>query len=414
MATSDVADLLVPFCEAASISLTRDTAAILKKRVIVSLCFANTRMLHDSLFPDQHMDWNGVKEYSTHAETIACKDWLALLGLMDFVNEQPNRQMVTDIIASTLAGIKVSTQGKSLSPLESLQLCFAKAGIAPSWDVLCKTLILCNLAEIDHAVAIQLLLQQQPPATVDTIIKALPSCKHTPDEYTQIFMYLLSGQCCHVRTHVLSQAFQNRAQKKEKIKKHAQSIYHAHKKPSLTHILEIKTRQQLNNNDAEEGDSFAHFCNVSRLTSNASLLVKRAMYYLFVTGVDYNQSRFVSGGAGPAMMIAINPDMQALKAFITEMHHTGSPCTALRLFKDRCIPGNMHWSAVLRLYLAAYCKPVAKELWRFAVTDAGGGLCSSSETEITTQRFVAAQPLDADAIIDLVLAEEPSPTTMNG
>jgi hypothetical protein len=139
------AELLVPFCEAASISATRDVAGVVKKRFIVSLCFANTRVLHDALFPDQHMDWVSIKEFITQPSS---QDWLSLIELVDFENEQPNRQMVTELVASTLAGIKVTTQGKVLSPLETMQLCFAKAGLAPSWDTLCKTLVLCNLAEV--------------------------------------------------------------------------------------------------------------------------------------------------------------------------------------------------------------------------------------------------------------------------
>ena len=382
-----IADVLVPFCESASISISKDLAAIVKKRIIVSLCFANTRALHDSLFPDQHMDWSGVREYTATMGGCTSKDWLSLLALLDFVNEQANRQLVTEIVASTIAGIKVSMQGKALSPIESLQVCFAKAGIAPSWDVLCKTLFLCNLAEIDHAVVMHEFLVGQPPATVDNIIKALPSCKHTPDEYTQAFYFLL-GQCCQVRTHVLNQAFQSRLQKRERIKKHAQSVYHTHKKPSLTQILE------LNSGAGQSEDGFAIFCNAARLPSSASMQVKRALYYTSM--LDAFQGK---------------ADLKALKTFISDIHHTGPPCAALRLFKDRCIPGGftMHWSTVLRLYLAAYCTPAAKELWRFAVTNAdpaqrggGGGLCASVETEITTQQFVAQTPFDAEVIADLL------------
>jgi len=393
MDNESLADLLVPFCEAASISISKDLAAVVKKRIVVSLCFANTRALHDSLFPEQHMDWTGVREYTATMGGCTSKDWLSLLALLDFVNEQPSRQLVTEIIASTLAGIKVNVQGKQLSPIESLQLCFAKAGIAPAWDVLCKTLILCNLAEIDHAVVMHEFLVGQPTAIVDNIIKALPSCKHTPDEYTQAFNFLL-GQCCQVRTHVLHQAFQSRIQRRERVKKNAQSVYHAHKKPSLTQILELSSGAGQNEDD------FAIFCNAARLPSSASMQVKRALYYTSM--LDSFQGK---------------PDLKALKAFISEIHHTGPPCASLRLFKDRCIPGSllMHWSTVLRLYLAAYCTPAAKELWRFAVTNAavaaeagqrsgGGSLCGSTETEITTQKFVMQTPFDTEVIADLLSA----------
>ena len=403
---ADAGDLLVPFCEAASISITKDLGAILKKRFIVSLCFANTHALHDALFPEQHLDWNGVSRYLL-SSACSVQDWLSLLSLLDFVNEQPKRQMVSELIDSTLAGIKVSTQGKTLSPLESLQLCFAKAGLAPSWDILCKTLLLANLGEIDHAVAIQTFLLQDNKA-VDLLIKALPSCKHTPEEYSQIFMSLFQ-HCCQVRTHVLHDAFQARQLKKEKLKKNSQAIYHAHKKPSLTLILDQQQQQQQAGESSSDG--FTQFCNTSRLASNASMLVKRAVYYLFVVGASDGYKRLIGNDALVVDAIArmpplvVAPDMQALRAFIGDAHHTGPPCDALRHFKNSCIPGTVHWTTVLRLYLAAYPKPIiAKDLWRFAVTEAGGGLCASTETELATQRFVAQTPFDADAIADLVLA----------
>ena len=401
---TDIADILIPFCEAASISITKDLAAILKKRIIVSLCFANTRPLHDALFPEQHMDWNGVTQYLL---LESCQDWLCLLAVLDFVDEQPSRQLVAELIASTLAGIKVSTHGKTLSPIESLQLCFAKAGIAPSWDVLCKTLILANLAEIDHAVAIQHFLQpHSSQSAIDVISRALSSCKHTPEEYTQCFLFLFSN-CCQVRTHILHQAFEARQQRRERLKKHAQSIYHAHKKPSLTQILETRTPTT-----PVVADSFVSFCNATRMASNSSMLVKRAIYYVFVTQTAMD-NRLIGNDALVLDAIArippiVTPDTQALKAFINEIHHTGPPCQALRLFKDKCIPGSVNWSVVLRLYLAAFGGPVAKELWRATVAGAGGGLCSSTETEMATQRFVAQTPFDMDAMINLILTEDPA------
>ena len=402
------ADLLAPFCEACSISMTKDLGGILKKRIIVSLCFANIKALYLGLFQDQHMDWNGVQEYLL-LDACTIHDWISLLHIVDFINEPPSRQIITELIASTLASIKISTQGKSLNPVESMQLCFAKAGIAPSWDVLCKTLILCNLSEIDHSVAAQVFLQdhQYPTPVIDTLVKALSSCKHTPEEYTQAFIFLFS-QCCHVRTHVLQQAFETKQLQREKIKKNAQSIYHAHRKPSLTQLLDSKR----SSSSSLEQDSFLQFCNTSRLASNASMLVKRTIYYLKLIDAADGIERLIGNTAAAdttiisKMHTIVTPDIQALKAFIKDIHHIGPPHPALRLFREKCIPGSCHWSTILRLYLAAYCKPASKELWRFAVTMAGGGLCASAETETTTQRFVSQTPIEIEHIIDLVLAEQ--------
>jgi hypothetical protein len=357
------------------------------------------------------------------------QDWLTLLALVDFVNEQPSRQVVTELVASVLAGMKVSLQGKALTPLETLRVCFAKAGLVPSWDMLCKTLVLCNLAEIDHAAAIQQFLQQQPAAAIDSLIKALPACKHTPEEYTQIFIMLFGPACCHVRTHIVHQAFEARMQHKDKIKKHAQAVYHTHKKPSLTQILELRSTNKKNSSGGsssrdltsdDDADSFAHFCNALRLPSNATLLVKQAIYYLCAIGewkgaarglaiMREQEKEDTAADMDGFQYPIVAPDLQTLKSFLTDLHHIGPPHHALRLFREQCIPGGHTWSTILRLYLAAHCKPaIAKELWRFAVQGAGGGLCGSSETEMCTQRFVAQTPFDANTLLQQLLAEQGS------
>ena len=48
----------------------------------------------------------------------------------------------------------------NLRPIESLHLAFARSKIATSvtWDLLCKTLLVCNIADIDHTSALASLL----------------------------------------------------------------------------------------------------------------------------------------------------------------------------------------------------------------------------------------------------------------
>jgi hypothetical protein len=54
-ATTLIADLLSPFCEAASVSL-REPQKTLRKRILVSLSFVDTEQLHRALFKEQHID----------------------------------------------------------------------------------------------------------------------------------------------------------------------------------------------------------------------------------------------------------------------------------------------------------------------------------------------------------------------
>ena len=180
--------------------------------------------------------------------------------------------------------------------------------------------------------------------------------------------------------------------------------------------LDNKDDHHNNNNDHHHHDyyhdSFQHFCNTSRLSSNSSMLIRHFVYYLKVIQAPITTMQRLVGTVALDTITQqmhnhtiITPDINALKEFIKETHHSGPPHACLRLFKERCIPGTVHWSTVLRLYLAAYCQPVAKELWQFAIMMAGGGLCGSTETEMTTQRFVSQTPIEIDPIIDLILDE---------
>ena len=69
---------------------------------------------------------------------------------MDGWQEMPQAQDVTEMIQTAFAGLRISSsQTKGLSALDSLRLCFARVKINPSWDILCKSFILCNLLDMD-------------------------------------------------------------------------------------------------------------------------------------------------------------------------------------------------------------------------------------------------------------------------
>lgn len=423
MSSTAIADLLIPFCEAASISTKSDAAGILKKRFIVSLCFADYQALHGLLFMEQHMDWPSIKEYLTlESSAYSIGDWIHLLSLFDFVNEPKTRQIVLELVAGILAGGKVSQQGKQLTPLETLRLCFARAGLVPSWDILCKALLLCNLTEIDHAAALQQFLAILPEfrsAQSDTVAKFLSSCKHIPEEYTLCFSEMLLPSNCHVRTHFIMQSFQARSEHVEKLQKDAHAMYHAHRKPSLTLILQQKGEKQNSNED-----SFEHFCRQSLMASSAVMPIKRAAYYIVclqLPNVSEELKQLVGGDTivleALLRIRIVAPELAALKAFLTEAHHTGPPSQALRLFKDACVPSgsfSTHWTTVLRLYLAAYSKTFKKELWEHVLFHAHStgndvldfqqrSLFSSTETEVAVQAFVQQNAMALAEIVRLLL-----------
>jgi hypothetical protein len=66
----------------------------------------------------------------------------------------------------------------------------------------------------------------------------------------------------------------------------------------------------------------------------------------------------------------VTPDIHALKLFFQETHFFGEPFTALKQFRQACLPPiittnkAIHWSTVFRLYLCTFCKrELIKDLW---------------------------------------------------
>ena len=57
-----IADLLLPFCEAASINI-KEISRTVRKRIVVSLLFADNQAVHQKLFREQHMDWLPMNKY---------------------------------------------------------------------------------------------------------------------------------------------------------------------------------------------------------------------------------------------------------------------------------------------------------------------------------------------------------------
>jgi hypothetical protein len=423
-----IANLLVPFCESGSVSLTKDCGATLRKRIIISFPFVDSTALHDAMFPGHHMDWPGIKEYLQEV-SFTTADWIQLVSLIDFINFQKPRQQVLELTASALAGIKISTQGKNLTPLESLQLCFAKAGIAPSWDILCKALVLCNLSDVDHECVLHHLLSSTPaisPSTVTDLVRFMPSaCRHTPQEYLVSFSQILGNDDCQVRTHLIMQSLRARDSMLEKRKLDAQAIFSNSRKPSLTRILEGQIRTGCNSEtDSKNHDTFTSFNEASKMAANASLRIKRIAYYIACLPRPSDQtidSELLNVLVGNDAIVVsalksiniITPDVHTLKTFISETQHSGAPCQNLRRFRENCIPGGsrgMNWTTVLRLYLSAYSRPsVSKDLWSHTLSLSSGSepmaskLHSSTETEATVQTFVRHNPINFDEILPILV-----------
>jgi len=455
IASAHLANLLIPFCEAASINCRNADAALIK-RILVSFSFIDTEQLYDVLFPGQPIDWPNVREY-LHNVQYTTKDWISLVAhLMDFVQEENPTPQVIELVSSTLAGMRVSIQGKTLSPLDTLRICFAKGGVSPSWDTLCKTFVLLHITDIDNEQVLnQILLQQQQKqqqssasssassaaaANTAEIIKQIATVfRHKPEEYTVILANLLQvNEGCRIKSHYIIQSLKIREDLLEKKKMDNQLIFAQNQKPSLTKILEMKQQQQLqqHNNSAAGNlasvnfDSFVSFCDVCRLPSNSSLKLKRVIYFFkclnptLPTSSQESVSVFLLTkiiGNDPVLFeriqntTVVTPDLPTLKQFLDETYYTmGLPFTALKHFHQTFIVASnslLNWSLVFRLYLCIYCRPeIVKEMWTDAWKRSKDHKQQPNKSDFT-QNYVTEHPFAVQEVVQALLAsmQEESP-----
>jgi hypothetical protein len=439
-----LADLLVPFCDACSLNI-KDVSRTVKKRFIVSISFVDTASLHQNLFKDHYLDWPGVHEYLQEI-TYTVSDWIELIRILDFVQELTPPPEVTELISTTMAGVKVpASQTKAFHPIESLRICFAKIKMAPSWDLLCKTFLACNLLDIDQVQILSALFGEHcagdSPAAIEhnirELVRFMASCKHTKTEYTDILSAILSDARCQVRSHIVIQSLKKRDALKEERQNDAIRSGAAFRKPSLTQLLE---RKCLSEGAKHPQDSFASFCRSSKIASNVNLRIKQTAYFLLClpegsAARSESLARVLGGDmillANIQSMAILSPDVQELRKIIMETHYTTNPTEAIRNFKEKCVSNclvsmsrGLNWTTVMRLYLAAYCRDeIRKDLWCYVLSKTlsqpGEGvritpefyassspfLHTSPETESTVQNYVRGNPIVLNDVVEIMLMD---------
>ena len=359
----DYADLLVPFAEAANIR-ARDVAGVLRARLVVSLSFVDAPRLHAALGGAADVDWTRARAFVAESACGAA-EWARLLALMRFENEPPTRPEVLELVAGAAAGLRVSTQGRSLTPIETLRLCFARAGAPPVWDTLAKGLLLTNLTDVDACAALEPFIGTR--ARAEAVLKHLAAHKHSRDEYTSAFAALLADDACHVDAHVALRDIQARDEARHRLLRAPEQ--QRGQKPSLTRLL-----AQLG--DTDDASSFRRFCMEARLPGSAHTRLLQACYYFACLPQAHraaSEAAFRLLSDDPAVRQALgacvvaSPDQGTLRAFVGAARHSGGVCSALRVFRQRCVPWKeCSWTQVLRLYLAAYCAET-RELWAFVL-----------------------------------------------
>jgi hypothetical protein len=430
-----LADLLVPFCDASSLNI-KDASRSLRKRIVVSLAFVENEQLHKDLFKDQYLDWCGVSEYLQEI-SYTISDWIQLIKLLDFVQEITASSDVSEIISTTFAGVRVSAaQTKKMNPIDSLRLCFAKIKMSPSWDLLCKTFIACNLSDIDQLQILQALFaidinKDESDANINNnireLVRYMASCKHTKSEYSDSFASIMDDAHCQVRSHEIILSIKKQDEMKETIKNNAIKSGAAFKKPSLTQYLEIKS---LEAGAQHPQDGFASFCRSSKIASNANLRIKHTAYFLLCLPddqvMDRNSelARIVDKDqiilSNLRSIKILSPDVQELRRIIMDTHYTTTPSDSLRKFKDKCVAScltmtrTLNWTIVMRLYMAAYCRQeISKDLWCFVLANSSfhsqiqhnNSLHMSSDSDSTVRTFVKGNIIDLHEIIEVMLMD---------
>ena len=341
---------------------------------------------------------------------------------MQEINPSPE---VAEIISTTLNGLKVSsTQTKNLNPIDSLRLCFAKIKMSPSWDLLCKTFISCNLHDID-----QLQMLQALDVTVENnareLVRYMASYKHTKKEYTDIFTSIMEDGRCQVRSHDIIQSIKKRETTQEAMRNNAMRNGSAFKRPSLTRLLEIKS---LSDGATHPQDSFESFCRSSKIASNVNTRIKQTAYFLLcLQDVDETTrlselSRIVGRDqiilSNIGGMNILTPDLRELRRIIMDTHYTSTPSDTLRKFKEKCVAScltttrTLNWTIVMRLYMAAYSRQeISKDLWCFVLANSSVTISqtpflhASSDSESTVREFVKANVIDLQEIIEVMIMD---------
>ena len=388
----NIAELLLPFSEAASLSLQKEPAETTLKRVVCSLACNDHRGILTALYSAEKaeaLDWHGVGRYLSSCN-FGADDWGRLLGLLDFEQEVCAPGDVADLLSNARAGVRVSLQNRTLDPLCSMRLCFAKLNLSPAWDVLCKCLVACNLSDVEVARVLSHVLE---PVVAKDLLQHLASCaRHTPEQYSQIFSLLLSPKHVNVRAHVVREALRVLEQRQQQQRANIEVAHAAAARTSLTRRLE---HLRLSSRAESEQDSFAAFVTHCRLPSGTNPRLVQLLYCLVCLPPGTVSEADLSLLKVPIPTLrVVTPDILALRAFLMGSMHAGALCASLRDFLERCVTGlnkqELSHTTALRLYLATYAAPdLVRGLWDFVLR---GHEQTCNEMETTLRSYLQSRP----------------------
>jgi hypothetical protein len=218
-----------------------------------------------------------------------------------------------------------------------------------------------------------------------------------------------------VASHLIQGSLRQREEAQLRARRDELALLRSTQRPSISRILEIKEEAAPHQPPGQSGAAphrFRDFCHQLRFSGNTSARLKAACYYVVALPpataspeAKHDALRLLLGSDRGttntaalhtlARLALVAPEPQVLRTFIIGTTHTGAPCTALQQFRQMCVPGagggGMNWSTVLRLYLAAHCRPpLNKELW-------GSIIVGHSITTTTTTTTTGGGPPQASS-----------------
>lgn len=341
LSNSLLGDFIIPFSEAASLSL-KDACLVGRIRCLCGMAFIEQRSVVRSLFPSVHVEWDMVQNYLKNSKHTP-SEWVAFLTLFDFLHHRPalagpgagaaggvlggdnnnNNIISNDIIdggdhhhhpvsgeamggdvAAGLLLLKHANHNNSNNnnnlggmlmqkqdPLESMRGGFAKFRLNLHWTMIARALVASCLEEVDPVQGLECFIEAHwdalgcAGAAVDAsqiaagLLKHISAYRHTPKEYEQVFLMLFSKENSRLDEGRLTSALQAISSKQELIRMNVASMLSSSMRPSLESMCERFQQMQFYEKK-EDGCGFWSFCHGLRLPVNGNHRSKLMTYYI--------------------------------------------------------------------------------------------------------------------------------------
>ena len=389
---------------------TEDMKRLVAKLCTLSLRYVDRQALWDTLFADEHVDWNLLERCPTTTNVLGDLNcWLSLLALCSWSSLQKYEA-------------EISIGHPSLSTLRSnMKAAGIDAGGADGWTLACQALILSLVRGLPGLHTLEMLTCQffkrnTRASCMELLAKQTDTC-FTKEEQGETLAFVLGHM--QVNTNALQQnlAIVRTRNEERKLCLKMKSVVNIEGRPRLRDRLSSTFNAQDTKMQADIAlstwESYAGWSYLHTLPSTLSESIKHRLYFLSSQTTwkwqDY-LDRVLPSAQGILEKVSkypvTNPDQPVILKVISQLRMDGSaPFPELTDFKCKCFAAlpmshvqRMTQSEVLHAYVAAYQSPLIwKDVFRSVVGVLSVSLIRSCET------FVRSNQFNADAFIQLLV-----------